>query len=109
LIIDQVLIGWYGAFAVETMLMGKPVMARIAEEDLQFIPKEMAQDLRQAIINVDPFSLDTMLERCLDDRIFLKQRAEAGEAYARKWHDPEYVASLTLEKYERAQCAELVH
>ena len=27
LVVDQVLIGWYGALAVETMAMGKPVIA----------------------------------------------------------------------------------
>ncbi len=99
LVIDQVLIGWYGAFAVEVMLMGKPVMARVAEQDLHFIPKAMAEDLRKGIINVDPITLYDTLERCLQDRTFLKEKGEAGEAYARRWHDPKYVASLTQERY----------
>lgn len=100
LVIDQILIGWYGAFAVETMLMGKPVIARIAYEDLKFIPHEMANDLMQTIIHADPFNIESVIERCIDERTFLKQRSEASIAYASKWHHPNYIASITKEKYE---------
>lgn len=54
LVIDQVLAGWYGGFAVEAMKMGKPVGVYIREEDLQFIPEEMAKDLRETVININP-------------------------------------------------------
>lgn len=100
LIIDQVLIGWYGAFAVETMLMGKPVIARIAIEDLKFIPSQMANQLLGTVINTEPYQLYDVLEKCLNDRQFLAERAQASIEYARKWHDPLYVARLTKEKYE---------
>ena len=39
LVIDQVLGGWYGGFAVELMAMGKPVACYIRDEDLRFIPR----------------------------------------------------------------------
>lgn len=100
LVIDQVLIGWYGAFAVETMLMGKPVIARISVEDLKFLPPQMANDLLQTVIQADPLTLYDVVERCLHDREFLKKRAEASIAYATKWHHPAYVASITKAKYE---------
>lgn len=100
LIIDQIVIGWYGAFAVETMLMGKPVIARIAMEDLKFVPPQMGNDLLQTIIHADPYTIYEVVERCLHDRTFLKHRAEASIAFANKWHHPEYLASMTKEKYE---------
>lgn len=103
LIIDQILIGWYGAFAVETMMMGKPVIARIAEADLHFIPEQMAIDLKQSVINADPASIQSVLERCVEDRCFLEQRAQACREYAFKWHSPEYVASITKAAYETAK------
>lgn len=101
LIIDQILAGWYGAFAVETMLMGKPVIARIAEEDLKFIPQYMAEDLLQTIINANPSTIYHVLERCIHNREFLRQRAQASLEYAKKWHNPQYVAGLTKEQYEK--------
>lgn len=100
LIVDQVLIGWYGAFAVEAMLMGKPVIARIAQEDLHFIPPKMREELQQSIIHADAFSIESVLERCLLDRTLLRNCASNGMEYARRWHNPRYVASLTQEKYQ---------
>lgn len=100
LIIDQCVIGWYGAFAVETMLMGKPVVARIALEDLKFIPQEMAHDVQEAIINVSPETVYHVLERYLHDRSLLKYHAEGCLEYARKWHNPLYVANLAKVQYE---------
>ncbi len=102
LIIDQILIGWYGAFAVEAMKMGKPVIARIAQEDLHFIPELMAKDVLETVINADPNSIYEVLLRCIEDRNFLKVHSEASLAYVHKWHHPFYVASLTKEKYEAA-------
>ena len=45
LVIDQLLAGWYGGFAVETMAMGKPVVCYIRAEDLQFVPPAMVAEL----------------------------------------------------------------
>lgn len=101
LVIDQLLIGWYGAFAVEAMLMGKPVIARIALSDLHFIPAEMAKDLNETIINANPTTLYAVLEECLQNRTLLQEKGKASLAYATNWHHPEYVASLTKTQYEK--------
>ncbi len=101
-IIDQIVIGWYGGFAVETMKMGKPVIARIAREDLQFVPPAMATDVQATVINADPDTIYDVLVKCVGDRTFLRERSQASIEYANKWHDPKYVASLTKEKYETA-------
>jgi hypothetical protein len=102
LLIDQVLVGWYGNVAVEAMLMHKPVIARIAKEDLIFVPIRMATEVAEAIINANPESLYPVLVRCVEDRGWLKHRAQAGREYARRWHDPGFVASLTLWQYQQA-------
>jgi len=100
LVIDQILIGWYGGFAVEVMAMGKPVIARIAQEDLHFLPPLMAKDVQETVIYADPISIYEVLRHCVEDRQMLQHHAEASINYARKWHHPEYVASLTRQKYE---------
>jgi hypothetical protein len=101
-IVDQVLIGWYGGLAVEAMKLGKPVVARIAEEDLPFLPAEMAKDVLETVINASPSTLHEVILRCVDDRAFLRERAAASLEYANRWHDPKYVATLTRERYEGA-------
>ncbi|MGD9036507.1 MAG: hypothetical protein PVF10_08120 [Syntrophobacterales bacterium] len=100
LIIDQVLVGWYGGIAVEVMSMGKPVICRIEEEDLHFIPKQMAADLKDAFIQGEETNLKEVILRCIEDREFLQRKSEAGLDYARTWHDPKYVAGITKEAYE---------
>jgi hypothetical protein len=100
LIIDQILIGWYGAFAVEVMKMGKPVIARIAKEDLHFVPEQLAKDVLDTVITADPTNIYEVLLQCIEDRIFLERHSEASLEYVHKWHNPHYVASLTKEKYE---------
>lgn len=102
LVIDQVLVGWYGAFAVEAMAMGKPVVARIAPEDLHVLPGAMASEVSEAIITADPDTISDVLLTIIDNREVLKARSAAGLEYVRKWHDPVYVAGLTKAEYERA-------
>jgi hypothetical protein len=102
LVVDQLLIGWYGGFAVEAMLLGKPVVVRIHEDVLKFIPYEMKRDLGESVINANPYNLYDTLVQCLDNRTQLMTVAQAGYEYARKWHSPKHVASLTLERYGAA-------
>lgn len=102
IVVDQILTGWYGGFAVEAMMMGKPVICRIEKEDLQFIPEKMARDLADAIIDVDQDNLVNVLLRCIEDRDFLKEKARAGIEYSRAWHDPKFVARITKEAYENS-------
>lgn len=100
IVIDQVLIGWYGAFGVEVMKMGKPLGVFIREEDLKFIPNEMAKDLKGAIINLNPYNIEEELSKYIENTNLLYQKSEACIAYVNKWHNPHYVASLTKQVYE---------
>lgn len=101
-VVDQLLIGWYGAFAVETMMLGKPVIVRIDAEDAHAVPEPMRQELLEAVLPADPVTIEEVLERLLESPAVLTRHAEACFAYARKWHAPEYVASLTVAQYEEA-------
>ena len=100
IVIDQILSGWYGGFAVECMRMGKPVAVFIREEDLRLIPSSMAEDLKKAFINIDPFNMERVLAEYLENPQRLYQRSQAGLEYVHKWHDPVYVAGITKSFYE---------
>ncbi|MBM3223727.1 MAG: glycosyltransferase family 4 protein [Candidatus Tectomicrobia bacterium] len=102
LVVDQLHIGWYGGFAVEAMLLGKPVIAWIATKDLHYIPAAMARDLEDGLICASPGTLYEVLATFIENRARLADYAEAGYLYARKWHDPVYVASITKRKYEES-------
>ena len=100
LVIDQILIGWYGGFAVEGMKMGKPVCAFIREEDMRFVPEGMAQDVKQTIINMNPLNIEAVLETYLQNPHLLKEKGDAGVEYVHKWHDPFHVAEIAKAVYE---------
>lgn len=100
IVIDQVLIGWYGGFGVEVMKMGKPLAVFIRDEDLKFIPAEMAKDLKESIININPFNIEETLEKYLQNTALLYEKSKAAIEYTHKWHDPVYVASITKQVYE---------
>jgi hypothetical protein len=102
ILVDQVLAGWYGGVAVEAMKMGKPVLVYIRDADLKFIPPTMKEDLEKAVINVNPLNITDMLERCIQDRQFLKTKSENGYDYVNKWHDPGEIAKTVKQIYENA-------
>jgi glycosyltransferase involved in cell wall biosynthesis len=99
LVIDQILVGWYGSLAVEVMSMGLPVICRIEESDLCYIPKKMAADVKNAFICADPSNIKEIITKCINDRKFLKTKSEAASEYARSWHNPEFVARITSKAY----------
>lgn len=100
IVIDQVLIGWYGGFGVEVMKMGKPLAVFIRDEDLKFIPAKMAKDLKESIININPFNIEETLEKYIQNTDLLCEKSKSAVEYVHKWHDPVNVATITKQVYE---------
>ena len=88
LVIDQVVLGWYGGLAVEAMALGRPVIAHISGD---------VDDEDFPIINADGDSLAQVLVDTAQ-----RDLAELG-AQARVWverhHDPRAVAQRTTIDY----------
>ena len=102
LAIDQIKLGWYGVFSIECMKMGIPVMAYANLYDKNEIPKQMADDLDKSLINVNPDTLEYVLEEILYKPSILDGYRECGMEFAEKWHSPSYVSKLTKSAYENA-------
>ncbi|MBN9412624.1 MAG: glycosyltransferase [Candidatus Paracaedimonas acanthamoebae] len=99
LVIDQVLCGWYGGFAVEMMAMGKPVMCYIRKEDLNFIPKKMSYDL--PILNIHPATLEKDIASFLDRKEEWNKWSDSSVEFVRKWHNPAIIAEILVEAYQQ--------
>lgn len=100
-LIDQLHAGWYGGLAVEVMALGKPVMVYIREEDLQFIPAEMKDEL--PFLRVTTESVTEDLRRLIDmPREELFALAQRSRRYVEKWHDPLRIAGEIKQDYENA-------
>ncbi len=101
LLVDQLLCGWYGAVSVEAMLRGTPTVAYIREEDLHFVPPDMAKGCKDAFFHATPATIENVLEEAIENPALLRAKREAAMDYADTWHNPLSVAKITAETYKR--------
>jgi hypothetical protein len=98
IIVDQLLAGWYGAFAVECMAMGKLVACYIRDEDLEFIPPSMKREL--PLLKTSPDDLAQRLAMAIDRRNDWAEWSEEAVKFVRKWHNPRFIAKAMVEAYK---------
>ena len=94
LIIDQVLIGSYGVFAVESMAMGKPVISFISDFMKEKYPEELP------IISANPDTIKDKIECVIKNKDMLKDLGIKSRMYAEKYHDMNKISSNMLEIYK---------
>jgi hypothetical protein len=98
-LVDQLLVGWYGGLAVEAMALGKPVVAYIRDGDLRFVPERMRSEL--PVVSATPDTIYDVLQRLYDQRETLPALGRRSRDFVEHWHDPASVAKTTLATYRR--------
>jgi glycosyltransferase involved in cell wall biosynthesis len=101
IVVDQLLLGWYGGVAVEAMALGRPVVAHLHGPDLARLPQQMRADL--PVMDATPETLDDVL-RTLAARD-LDELGRQSRGYVEQWHDPSRIAAKLGEIYERSFAA----
>ncbi len=100
LVVDQLLVGWYGGFAVEAMALGKPTICYLRQSDFVFLPEQMRSDL--PLIVATPADIYAVLHEWLvHRREELQMRGAISRRYVERWHDPLRIASELKADYER--------
>jgi len=97
-VVDQLVVGWYGGVAVEAMALAKPVVARIDPSARARIPEPMADEL--PVIQADANTLADVLRGLRRDD--LRELGVRGRAFVERWHDPREIARRVVADYERA-------
>ena len=92
--VDQLLIGWYGLFAVEMMALGKPVVCYI-RDDL----KKYASDL--PIVPANTETLVEVLRKLVQDVKMRKTLGRRGLQFVREFHGSDVVAMRFIELYKK--------
>lgn len=95
LIIDQILAGSYGVFAVESMAMGKPVICHISDFMKEKYPVELP------IIIANPDNIEKKIEYCLKNIDSLREIGLKGRQYVEKYHDMNLIAKENLSIYNK--------
>jgi len=91
-VVDQLLIGWYGGLSVEAMALGKPVLCHISEQT----PEDNPFGAELPIVRATAATLATRLRALARDRDARLRLGAAGRAFVERRHDPRVVAREVL-------------
>ena len=97
LVVDQLNAGWYGMFAIETMALGKPVVAFLHEEATK--RTEEAFGIKVPIVHATKETLADVLEDLVARPDELRRIGAASRAYVEQVHDLSAVADRLLDLY----------
>jgi len=92
-VVDQLVVGEHGAYAVEAMALGKPVVCYIHPDFEKCYPEGFP------IVNATPDTLADELRRLIADKGLRCSIGQASRAYAERVHDAEVVARQLVRIY----------
>lgn len=96
LAIDQLVLGWYGGFAVECMALGTPVVAWLDPSHLAAAPDALAQNM--PVLSVRGDDLGATLTTLASEAGAAQRSiaASSGRTFVTSWHTPSDVARRLL-------------
>jgi len=101
IVVDQLLIGWYGIFACEMMLLQKPVLCYIREDLLKYAPNI-------PIVNTNIDTLYDNLKILIENPKLRDQIGARGKQYVEKTHDSRMIAQELISCYKNISLTETV-
>lgn len=93
IVVDQLLLGWYGNFAIECMALGKPVCVYIREDLKSYLPF-------MPLCNTSRTNLIENLRMLIEDKKLRGELGQRGREYVEKVHEPIKVTEKVIELYE---------
>jgi glycosyltransferase involved in cell wall biosynthesis len=105
LLVDQLLIGWYGALSVELMALGRPVVCFVDDETARrHAPAALMAEL--PIVRATPADLADVLRSLLSERRGdYPELARRSRDFARRWHDPAAIGRHMRTGYEEVRAS----
>jgi hypothetical protein len=97
IVVDQLLVGWYGNFSIEAMASGRPVVAYIREDLKQL------SGYAPPIASATPDTIERTLAQLLDDSRLRGELGSAGRPYVAQIHEATTIARQLLTIYGEAK------
>jgi hypothetical protein len=94
IVVDQILVGWYGVLAMEAMAMGKTVLAHIRADLTGYFGDRMP------LLNANPDTIKSVLRDAIRDARLRDEMGRRGRAFVEQTHDSRTVARAAVEMYE---------
>jgi glycosyltransferase involved in cell wall biosynthesis len=98
-VVDQLRVGWYGMFAIESMALAKPVVVYLDEQGAA--ETEEAFGLELPLVRADEQSVEDVLAGLVEVRAGLPELGRRSREYVERIHAHTAVARRVLEIYER--------
>ena len=98
-VVDQLRVGWYGMFAIESMALAKPVVVYLDEQGAA--ETEEAFGLELPLVRADEQSVEDVLAGLVGVRPELPELGRRSREYVERVHAHTAVAQRVLEIYER--------
>jgi len=98
-VVDQLRVGWYGMFAIESMALAKPVVVYLDERGAA--ETEEAFGLELPLVRADEQSVEDVLAGLVEVRAELPELGRRSRDYVERIHAHTAVAQRVLEIYER--------
>jgi len=92
IVVDQLLLGWYGAFSVEAMAMEKPVCVYVREEWESYLPST-------PYLNSNVKNITENLRTLVEDEALRRDLGVEGREFCKKFHDSMRVTKQIMKFY----------
>lgn len=93
IVVDQLVFGWYGVFAIECMALGKPVCVYIRDDLKSYMPF-------MPVLNTSTGNIAENLRGLIADRELREELGKKGREYVEQMHDAGKVAKKVIQFYE---------
>jgi len=91
IVIDQLLVGWYGVLAIECMALGKPVCVYIRDDLQSYLPS-------MPLVNVSPESLKEDLRLLVEDASLRREIGTKARRFVEETHDADKIAKYVIKE-----------
>jgi len=96
-IVDQLVVGWYGLFAIESMATGRPVVTYLHDDAVELT--ERAYGVQVPIVNATKETLVDRLRPLLESVELRRELGERGREYVERVHDMDAIGDRLVEIY----------
>jgi glycosyltransferase involved in cell wall biosynthesis len=93
-VVDQLLVGWYGGFAVEVMASSRPVVAYIRDDLVR------TAGFTPPILTANPETIGATLRQLFNDANLRRDLGAAGRPFVQQIHDSRVIAAQLLQWYK---------
>ncbi len=94
ILVDQLMMGWYGLLAIEGMAEGRPVIAYLREDFRPLRPG-------LPVVSAEPATIYDVLRGLIRDPVRRAVIGTQGPPFVRRWHDLRAVGAVLLAEYQK--------